>query len=164
MGGGFIDPRFLDLGTSWRWVVSFTPRPFYYRVKRPLYLLDFLEGWFRAFLLINTIFSITTLSAKLGVHCDNEIERTQISEFHTMSTLHGASAFSQVRLVPSYCERRWSLRLTSVFLLYPLEICSYRVLFCLSRLNDDNSELILIGFRRLVTKQLPYFFQASIVF
>jgi hypothetical protein len=24
-----IDPRNLDLGTSWRWVVSFTPRPFY---------------------------------------------------------------------------------------------------------------------------------------
>jgi hypothetical protein len=23
----YIDPRFLDLGTSWRWVVSFTPRP-----------------------------------------------------------------------------------------------------------------------------------------
>jgi hypothetical protein len=26
MASGCIDPRFLDLGTSWRWVVSFTPR------------------------------------------------------------------------------------------------------------------------------------------
>jgi hypothetical protein len=25
-----MDPRFLDLGTSWRWVVSFTPLPLYW--------------------------------------------------------------------------------------------------------------------------------------
>jgi hypothetical protein len=35
MGSGCIDPHFPDLGTSWRWVVSFTPRPLY-----PLYPLD----------------------------------------------------------------------------------------------------------------------------
>jgi hypothetical protein len=28
-GSGGIDPHFLDLGTSWRWVVSFTPLPHY---------------------------------------------------------------------------------------------------------------------------------------
>jgi hypothetical protein len=28
-GSGCIDPCFLDLGTSWRWVVSFTLQPFY---------------------------------------------------------------------------------------------------------------------------------------
>jgi hypothetical protein len=28
-----IDPYFLDNGTRWRWVVSFTPLPFYPRVK-----------------------------------------------------------------------------------------------------------------------------------
>jgi hypothetical protein len=28
-----IDPYFLNLGTSWRWVVSFTPRPLYPRGK-----------------------------------------------------------------------------------------------------------------------------------
>jgi hypothetical protein len=27
-GSGCIDPHFPDLGTSWRWVVNFTPRPF----------------------------------------------------------------------------------------------------------------------------------------
>jgi hypothetical protein len=30
-GSGRIDPHFLDLGTSWRWVVSFTPWPLYIR-------------------------------------------------------------------------------------------------------------------------------------
>jgi hypothetical protein len=35
-----IDPRFLDLGTSWRWVVSLTSRPFYPRGKCPRYPLD----------------------------------------------------------------------------------------------------------------------------
>jgi hypothetical protein len=30
-GSGCIDPRFLDLGTSWSWVVSFTSRPLYPR-------------------------------------------------------------------------------------------------------------------------------------
>jgi hypothetical protein len=35
-----IDPHFLDLGTSWRWVVSFTPRPLYPYGKSPRYPLD----------------------------------------------------------------------------------------------------------------------------
>jgi hypothetical protein len=33
---GCIDPHFLDLGTSWGWVVSFTLRPLYLREKSPL--------------------------------------------------------------------------------------------------------------------------------
>jgi hypothetical protein len=33
--GEWIDPRSLDLGTSWRWVDSFTPRPLYPRRKGP---------------------------------------------------------------------------------------------------------------------------------
>jgi hypothetical protein len=32
---GCIDPHFLDLGTSFRWVVSFTPRPLYPWGKSP---------------------------------------------------------------------------------------------------------------------------------
>jgi hypothetical protein len=28
-GSGCIDPHFLDFGSSWRWVVSFTPRALY---------------------------------------------------------------------------------------------------------------------------------------
>jgi hypothetical protein len=35
-----IDPHFLDLDTSWRSVVSFTPRPLYPRGKSPRYPLD----------------------------------------------------------------------------------------------------------------------------
>jgi hypothetical protein len=31
MGSGSIDSHFIDLGTSWRWVVNFTPRPLYSR-------------------------------------------------------------------------------------------------------------------------------------
>jgi hypothetical protein len=37
---GCIDPRIPDLGTSWRWVVSFIPRPLYPRGKSPRYPLD----------------------------------------------------------------------------------------------------------------------------
>jgi hypothetical protein len=33
-------PRILYLGTKWRWVVSFTPRPFYYQEKSPWYPVD----------------------------------------------------------------------------------------------------------------------------
>jgi hypothetical protein len=40
MGSGCIDPHFLDLGTSWRWVVSFTPRVLYPRGRRSRYPLD----------------------------------------------------------------------------------------------------------------------------
>jgi hypothetical protein len=35
-----IAPRILDLGTSWRWVVSFMPRPLFPHEKNPLYPLD----------------------------------------------------------------------------------------------------------------------------
>jgi hypothetical protein len=37
---GGIAPRILDLGTRWRWVVSFTPRPLYPQGKSPCYPLD----------------------------------------------------------------------------------------------------------------------------
>jgi hypothetical protein len=37
---GCIDPRFLDLGSSWRWVVGFTLLPLYPRGKSHLYPLD----------------------------------------------------------------------------------------------------------------------------
>jgi hypothetical protein len=40
MGSGCIDPHFLDLGTSWRWVVSFTTQPLYPRGKSPRFPLD----------------------------------------------------------------------------------------------------------------------------
>jgi hypothetical protein len=40
MESGCIDPHFLDLGTNWRGVVSFTPRPLYPRGKSLLYPLD----------------------------------------------------------------------------------------------------------------------------
>jgi hypothetical protein len=37
---GGIAPRILNLGTRWRWVVSFTTRPFYLQGKSPWYPLD----------------------------------------------------------------------------------------------------------------------------
>jgi hypothetical protein len=39
-GSGCIDPHFLDLGTSCRWVVNLMPRPLYPRGKSPRYSLD----------------------------------------------------------------------------------------------------------------------------
>jgi hypothetical protein len=37
---GGIAPHIFDLGTRWRWVVSFTPLPLYPQGKRPWYPLD----------------------------------------------------------------------------------------------------------------------------
>jgi hypothetical protein len=42
-GSGGIDARVLDLGTRWRWVVSFTTRPLYPQVKSPWYPLGVLR-------------------------------------------------------------------------------------------------------------------------
>jgi len=39
-GSGGIAPHILDVGTTWRWVVSFTPRPLYTQGKSPRYPLD----------------------------------------------------------------------------------------------------------------------------
>jgi hypothetical protein len=39
-GNEGIAPRILDLGTRWRWVVSFTVRPLYPQGKNPWYPLD----------------------------------------------------------------------------------------------------------------------------
>jgi hypothetical protein len=40
IGEWMYKPIFLDLGTSWRWVVSFTPRQLYPRRRRPRYPLN----------------------------------------------------------------------------------------------------------------------------
>jgi hypothetical protein len=37
---GGIAPRIIDLGTGWRWVVSFTPRLLYPKGNSLLYTLD----------------------------------------------------------------------------------------------------------------------------
>jgi hypothetical protein len=39
-GSECMDPYFLYLGISWRWVVGFTPQPLYPRGKYPRYPLD----------------------------------------------------------------------------------------------------------------------------
>jgi hypothetical protein len=39
-GSGCIDPHLLDLGTSWRWVVNFKPRPLYPQINSPRYSLQ----------------------------------------------------------------------------------------------------------------------------
>jgi hypothetical protein len=39
-GSGSIAPRILDLGTRWRWMVNFTPRPLCPHGKSPWYPLD----------------------------------------------------------------------------------------------------------------------------
>jgi hypothetical protein len=44
-GSGGISPRILDLGTRWRWVVSFTSQPLYPQGKSPgTHLLEDLVG------------------------------------------------------------------------------------------------------------------------
>jgi hypothetical protein len=43
-GSGGIAPCILDLGTNWRCVVSFTPRPLYAQGKSPWYPLDMRLG------------------------------------------------------------------------------------------------------------------------
>jgi hypothetical protein len=40
-----MHPHFLDLGTSWRWVDSFTPRPLYPTGKQFLVLIGYEAGW-----------------------------------------------------------------------------------------------------------------------
>jgi hypothetical protein len=50
LGSGGIAPRILNLGTRWRWVVGFTPRPLYPQGKSPRYPLDRRLGGTRAVL------------------------------------------------------------------------------------------------------------------
>jgi hypothetical protein len=42
-GVWFIDPHFLDFSASWRWVVSFTPRPLYPGERAPA--TRWIGGW-----------------------------------------------------------------------------------------------------------------------
>jgi hypothetical protein len=43
-GGVYIGSRFLDLGTSWRLTVSFTPRPLYAEKEPPVVIREEV-GW-----------------------------------------------------------------------------------------------------------------------
>jgi hypothetical protein len=44
LGSGGIAPTILELGTRWRWVISFTPRPLYPQGRSPWYPLDRMLG------------------------------------------------------------------------------------------------------------------------
>jgi hypothetical protein len=43
-GSGCIEPPILDLGTSWRWVISFTPSLLYLSGKSPRYPFSFAKA------------------------------------------------------------------------------------------------------------------------
>jgi hypothetical protein len=43
-GSGSIAPRILDLGTTWKWVISFTPRPLYSQEKNRWFPLNRMLG------------------------------------------------------------------------------------------------------------------------
>jgi hypothetical protein len=43
VGNGGIAPRILDLGTRWRWVISFTPQPLYPQERTPG--IHWIGGW-----------------------------------------------------------------------------------------------------------------------
>ena len=45
---GIIAPLILNLGTRWRWVVSFMLQPLYSQRKKPLYPLNMSLGWARS--------------------------------------------------------------------------------------------------------------------
>jgi hypothetical protein len=45
MGSGCIDPHFLDLGTSWRWVAKFTPRQLHTQGIEPPVRIWYEIGW-----------------------------------------------------------------------------------------------------------------------
>jgi hypothetical protein len=44
-GSGYVAPHILDLGTEWRWVVSFVTRPLYLQGKSPWYPSGRRLGW-----------------------------------------------------------------------------------------------------------------------
>jgi hypothetical protein len=45
LGSECTAPRILQLGTRWKWVVSFTPRPLYLPGKEPLASIGWEAGW-----------------------------------------------------------------------------------------------------------------------
>jgi hypothetical protein len=63
-GNGGIAPRILNLGTAWRWVVSFTTRPPYLHGKNPG--THWIGGWVEFKLLPDVEFpSIVTILTEL---------------------------------------------------------------------------------------------------
>jgi hypothetical protein len=59
-GSGGIVPRLLDLGTGWKWVVSFTPRPLYPQGKSPG--THWIGGWVGPRAILDTVVKRKILS------------------------------------------------------------------------------------------------------
>jgi hypothetical protein len=72
LGSGGIDPRILDLGTRWRWVVSFTPRPLYPQGKSPELQISYASAH---------VFLVSGGSDNLVTHC--QLQTLKCSFIHS---------------------------------------------------------------------------------
>jgi hypothetical protein len=90
-GSGCIDPHFLHLGTTWRWVIIFMPLPLYPRTKSPRYPLDRRDA----------------TSSTTNPTCQTRV-RTRVAAVGRQQFLdredEGAIVFRNVRLSPNCTE------------------------------------------------------------
>jgi hypothetical protein len=99
MGSGCIDPHFLDLGTSWRWVVNFTPRPLHPRGKSPRYPLNRRLG------------GPQSRSGRFGeekILCNNNMAILQNTFPSPASSFFGKYAEFELAIVHKHVERRYN--------------------------------------------------------
>jgi hypothetical protein len=76
-GSGFIDSHFLDLGTRWKRVVSFMPRPLYPPGKAPVYI----GGWVDPRAGVNDIEKLKFFAPQSSnIHCHLN---TEVVQLHT---------------------------------------------------------------------------------
>jgi hypothetical protein len=89
-GSGYIDPRFLDLGTSWRWVVSFTPWPLFF----------FFQWLFQPIQGPGLFFSSVIIFSQTVGHLEQVISPSQGCYLHTGQHKHRIDAYTHQTSMP----------------------------------------------------------------
>jgi hypothetical protein len=126
MGAERIEPHFLDLSTSWRWVVSFTPQPLYPQGKNCRYPLDkrlrgppkpFCTMWRREnywpYLDSNSVLSVVQPVASL--YTDRVVDKNIIWEFSELPGMRGRKNWKQLYSKEKDILSHWRVKLITNF-------------------------------------------------
>jgi hypothetical protein len=109
-GSGGIAPRITDLGTRWRWVVNFTPRPLYPQGKAPG--THWIGGWVGLRAVLDTVLKRKIPSPRRGSKLRTPIVQSVAKRYTDRAITAPAMIWNRINRAP---KTRWKKKFIPLF-------------------------------------------------